>query len=320
MCLKKPMTNNPMTNNPAANNPITTPPAALDQRPLTGPYSGLTINSARRFISKQFEQAGLAACDGEARELLMAATGLSREELITMGTELMTSESFDLLQQYAARRLAGEPVDNILGWREFYGRRFKVCPDVLSPRQETEEVVAKALEMIKSIDAPRIVDLGTGSGAIIAALLLERPKAIGTAIDISEAALSIAASNAKTHKINERLTLLRSHWLTNLQGQFDLIISNPPYIDSNAMAQLSPEVINFDPAISLHGGTDGLEAYRIIAAQAGAYLKPNGALVFEIGYDQGQSVPDILRRHNFKDINVFNDLAGLARIVTALRE
>jgi len=294
MCLKKPMTNNPMTNNPAANNPITTPPAALDQRPLTGPYSGLTVNSARRFISKQFERAGLADCDGEARDLLMAATGLSREELIIEGTELMSSKSFELLQKYTARRLAGD--------------------------QETEEVVEKALEMIKSIDAPRIADLGTGSGAIITALLLERPKAIGTAIDLSEAALSIAASNAKTHKINGRLTLLHSHWFTNLQGQFDLIISNPPYIDSKAMAELSPEVVNFDPAISLHGGTDGLEAYRIIASQAGAYLKPNGALVFEIGYDQGQSVPEILRRHNFKDINVFNDLAGLARIVTALRE
>ena len=296
---------------------MTKPPVPLDQRPRSGPYSGLNANSARRFLRKQFEQAGLPDCDAEARDLVMAATGLSRAQMITEGTEFISPEAFDRLQAYSARRLSGEPADRILGWREFYGRRFDISPDVLSPRQETEEVTAKALAQISALRTPHVLDLGTGSGAIITTILCERTEAVGTAADISEAALDMARKNAAAHGVAGRLTLLQSNWFENIEGQFDLIISNPPYIDSAAMAQLPREVSAFDPHISLHGGEDGLAPYRIIAAQAGPYLKPQGRIVFEVGFDQGESVPDILRRAGFSGAEMFRDIAGLPRIVTA---
>lgn len=185
----------------------------LAQPPRSGPYSGQTVNSAQRFLAKQFQQAGFGDCEAEARELVMAASGLTRAELITQATEFMSPETFERVQQFSARRLSGEPIDNILGWREFYGRRFKVSVDVLSPRQETEEVTAKALELITAINAPHILDLGTGSGAIAITLLSERPEAIALAVDISKAALEVASENAKAHDLTNRLTLSQSDWL-----------------------------------------------------------------------------------------------------------
>ena len=293
------------------------PPIPLNKRPRSGPYSGLNANSARRFLLKQFEQAGLADCETEARDLVMAATGFSRVELITQGTAFLTPEAFDRLQEYSARRLSGEPVDNIVGWREFYGRRFSVSPDVLSPRQETEEVTAKALELIAKHPSPAILDLGTGSGAIIITLLLERPDAVGKAADISERALVTAKANATAHGVAARAEFVQSDWLEAIDETFDLIISNPPYIDSQAIRALPPEVSGFDPRLSLYGGEDGLGPYRLIAAQAKRHLQVGGWLVFEIGYDQGLTVPEILRANGFGNIAVFKDLGRHDRIVTA---
>ena len=230
------------------------------QDPRSGPYSGLTVNSARRFLAKQIQQAGFEDCEAEARDLVMAAAGLTRAELITRATEFLSPEAFDRIQDYSARRLSGEPVDNILGWREFYGRQFKVSVDVLSPRQETEEVTTKGLELVADINAPHILDLGTGSGAIAITLLSERPDATALAVDISKAALKVASENAKAHDITNRLTLSRSDWLETVTGQFDLIISNPPYIDDIAMSELTREVAEFDPSLALRGGADGLSS------------------------------------------------------------
>jgi len=247
----------------------------------------------------------------------MAATGLSRVELITQGTEFLTPDAFDRLQDYSARRLSGEPVDNILGWRAFYGRRFKISHNVLSPRQETEEVTAKALERIADTPKPAILDLGTGSGAIIITLLLERLDASAIAADISGGALEIARANAAAFNIGERAEFIQSNWFENIGGHYDLIISNPPYIDSQAMEALPQDVSKFDPAISLHGGADGLDPYRLIAAQAKGYLKPDGWLVLEIGFDQGMSVPSLLQQNGFKSVELFQDSGGHDRIVTA---
>lgn len=289
----------------------------LGQRPRSGLNSGQNVNSARRFLATQFQQAGFGDCEAEARDLVMAATGLTRAELITQGTVFMSPEAFDRIQDYSARRLSGEPVDNILGWREFYGRRFKVSVDVLSPRQETEEVTAKSLELIAAINAPHILDLGTGSGAIAVTLLSERPDATALAVDVSKSALEVARENAKTHNIMPRLTLSQSDWFETVDGQFDLIISNPPYIDDIAMSELPRDVAEFDPSLALHGGADGLDPYRLIAAQAKEYMKANGAIVLEIGYDQGESVIDILKRNGFIDTALYRDIFEQPRIVTA---
>ena len=289
----------------------------FDPRPRSGPYAGLTLNSARRFLAKQFEHAELNDCEAEARDLIMAATAFKREELITRGTESLSPEAFNLIEEYSKRRLSGEPIDHILGWREFYGRRFKVTSDVLSPRQETEEVLAKALELITNVKSPDILDLGTGSGAIAVTLLAERLDAAATAVDISEAALLIAKTNAAAHDVQARLTVTLSDWFEALQGKFDLIISNPPYIDSKAMTELPIEVSKFDPALALHGGTDGLAPYRLIASAAKTYLKDDGYLVFEIGYDQDETVPNILKLNGFEHISLHADIFGRPRIVTA---
>ena len=293
------------------------PIVPLSDRPRSGPYSGLNARSAKRFLTAQFAQAGLPTPDIDARELVLAATGMDHASLIANGTEFLSQEVFALISDYANRRLAGEPVDHILGRRGFYGRDFKITKDVLSPRPDTEILIDKALAFLKPFENPRILDLGTGSGALAVTLLAELPNAHATAADISKAALDVARINAQSHSVESRLTLLQSDWLSHVNGAYELIISNPPYIDAHAMTALSKEVAGFDPALALAGGEDGLSAYHIISAQGDQYLAPHGQLILEIGFDQGRSVPNILHGDGWGDITVTPDLAGHDRCVQA---
>ena len=215
-------------------------------------------------------------------------------------------------------RLRGEPIDHILGWRDFYGRRFTVNKDVLSPRQETEEVLARALELIAAIPAPHILDIGTGSGAMIVTAACERPKARCVAVDISAAALKTAQVNAGDHGAQERITFLHGSWLAPVSGKFDLIMSNPPYIERAALEGLSTEVKDYDPMCALDGGEDGLDPYREIAKAAPRHMKPNGWIVLEIGYNQGQSVANIFKAAGFRELELKHDLSGLPRIISAV--
>jgi release factor glutamine methyltransferase len=266
----------------------------------------------------QFREAGLDTPDLDARLLVMAATGFSHTDMIARGTEFPTANVFALIENYAARRVAGEPVDHILGYREFYGRPFKVTKDVLSPRPETEMLVDAALEVLKAKPNARILDLGTGSGAIIISILAETKHVQGVAVDVSEAALDITRENAIAHDIDTRLTVLQGSWFAPVTGQFDLILSNPPYITAAAMTDLDMEVKGFDPDIALRGGDDGLAAYRDIIQSAVGYLRPDGVLLFEIGYDQGKSVSEILTVAGFTYISVHKDLAGHDRMIKAV--
>lgn len=290
----------------------------LDQRPCSGPYSGLTVNSLKRFLMTQFQEAGLETPDVDARLLVMAATGFTHTDIITRGTELPPAATFDNIEDYAQRRLAGEPIDHILGYREFYGRRFKVTKDVLSPRPETEMLIEAALENLRGTTDAKILDLGTGSGAIAISILAEEDDVQGLAIDISGAALDIARENAVQHNVADRLGVLKGSWFEPVTGRFDIILSNPPYITDGAMMGLAPEVIGFDPDMALRGGPDGLEAYRVIISAAPNYLKPDGILLFEIGYDQGQSVLHLLQTRNFTQIVTSQDLAGHDRMIKAV--
>ncbi len=282
----------------------------------------MTIAETRRALQKTLDAADIPGSAFEARLLLQAATGLSHSELITESLQVLSPEAAQCLDGFSARRLSGEPVDSILGWREFYGRRFEISSDVLSPRQETEALVSTGLERVDGIAAPRILDLGTGSGAIIISLLAERSGALGVCVDVSKAALAIAKKNAAAHDVTARLAFLHGDWLAPVkvsgEDKFDLIVSNPPYIDSRAMGELPREVADFDPSLALYGGDDGLAAYRIIAKQAREYMAEGAALLLEIGYDQGESVPEILRQNGFVDITVQADLAGHARIVSGV--
>jgi len=221
----------------------------LDQRPRSGPYSGLNVNSAKRFLTAQFREAGLETPDLDARLLVMAATGFSHTDMIMRGTEFPRADTFDVIADYAARRLAGEPVDHILGRREFYGREFKVTKNVLSQ----EKGIAQVL------------DLGTGSGAIMISILAEAPQVTALAVDISETALSVAEENTKTHCVDDRCAFKQGSWFEPVSGQFDIILSNPPYITDAAMEDLAAEVTGFDPDLALRGGFKDVSVHQDLA-------------------------------------------------------
>ena len=276
-----------------------------------------TINDAKHFLTAQFRAAGIDSAEIDARLLLMHGTGLTRAELIASVRDALSPDAAALIQGLAARRIKGEPVDNILGYREFYGRRFKVTQDVLSPRPETEMLVEAALEIFKTKPTANMLDLGTGSGAIIISVLAEALNGRGTAIDMSEAALDVARENAKTHKLTNRIEFMRGEWFAPVKDSYDIILSNPPYITQEAMRALAPEVKNFDPPIALSGGEDGLNAYRVIISKAKGFLKPGGTLIFEIGFDQAETVTALLTAAGFSGVSTHKDLAGHDRMIRA---
>lgn len=230
----------------------------------------------------------------------------------------------DIGAEAIARRAAGEPLDNILGYRSFFGRDFSVSTDVLSPRDDTETLVLEVLPALKATVAaggvPRVLDLGTGSGALGVTLKLECPGAEVWATDVSGAALAVARGNAETFGAEVRFR--EGSWFGAFgegDGPFDLIVSNPPYIDDATMETLEREVRDFDPDISLRGGADGLVAYRAILEDVRGsmrdWLVPGGRLVVEIGYDQGESVPELFRLAGLEEVRVVKDLAQNDRVV-----
>jgi release factor glutamine methyltransferase len=210
-----------------------------------------------------------------------------------------------------ARRAAREPVSRILGRREFYGRSFLVTGDVLDPRPDTETLVEAALRLMPA--SAGILDLGTGSGAIIVTLLAERAAATGVGLDISEAALAVARANARAHGVLDRLDLRHSDWFDGITGRFDLMVANPPYIPAAEIAGLERDVRDHDPLLALAGGPDGLAAYRRIAAGAGRHLAARALLLLEIGTGQADAVTVILRAAGFEPEGRFRDLAGHVR-------
>lgn len=280
----------------------------------------MNVTAAKRLLITQFRDSGLDTPDLDARLLVMAVTDFTHTDLITRGRESLSAEDTERLADYASRRLSGEPIDHILGYREFFGRRFLINKNVLSPRPETEMLVEAALEVLRDTPKARILDLGTGSGAIIISILAEAAQIKGVAIDLSAAALSAAKRNAKSHAVDERLTFLQGSWFDPVEGEFDIILSNPPYITNFAMNELDTEVSKFDPDIALRGGEDGLMAYKAIIAKARKHMKPAGVLLFEIGYDQGKAVSELLKSAGFDDISVLKDLSSHDRMIKAKRK
>lgn len=268
-------------------------------------------------MEKQFESAGLPFAGEDALDLVLGLTGLSRTDYVLRGHEVATSEQMEALRAATDRRLANKPVDRILGWREFYGRRFEI-DNVLSPRGDTEVLLLATLDAIKSVPAPHILDLGTGSGALAISLLYERPDARAVATDISEAALMTARRNAQALGVSDRLTLIQSDWFEEVPDAFfHAVLSNPPYITSAAMGELDADVAQHDPELALHGGEDGLIPYRQIVPAAERFLASNGWLGVEIGYDQGPSVQSLFESSGYEDVKITQDPAGHDRIVSA---
>lgn len=245
------------------------------------------------------------------------AFGLDRLTLVNRERDPADPAALKTLQEMAARRLRGEPVDRILGEKEFYGLPFTLSDSTLVPRPETEMLVVRGLELLAGKQRKTILDLGTGTGCVVISLLTESPSAKAVAVDLSPEALVTALHNADRHGVAERLTLRKGSWFEPLEAgeRFDLIVSNPPYIGSDEIEGLSREVREHDPRLALDGGADGLVAYRAILAEAARWLKPGGAILCEIGASQGFAVKSLFFKAGLRDVMILQDLAGLDRVV-----
>lgn len=252
---------------------------------------------------------GIADPQREARLLWRAAA--PRQPV--RGDAALPGRIGPLFDRLVARRCAREPMSHLLGYRDFYEHRFEVSADALDPRPETETLVIAALAR----PFARVLDLGTGSGCILLSLLAARPNATGLGTDISAAALEVARRNRRKLSLDDRAALALSDWFDAVPGQFDLIVSNPPYIAQSEMAGLAPE-LSFEPRQALTDEQDGLSAYRAITAGAGGHLQTGGCLMVEIGWTQALPVQELFRQAGFQDIRTCPDLDGRDRVVQGI--
>ncbi|OLP53737.1 protein-(glutamine-N5) methyltransferase, release factor-specific [Rhizobium rhizosphaerae] len=282
-----------------------------------------TLDRLLATARQAFAAAGLAEPAREARRLIGELLGLSATALMTRGGEALAPEEAARLSEAIARRAGGEPLHRILGWREFYGLTFALSPETLEPRPDTEVLVDRLLPPLRATAARkgtcRIIDLGTGTGAILIALLSQIPQATGLATDISEGALSMAARNARANGLENRVETKKSDWWEKISGKYDAIVSNPPYIVSSVMSTLERDVLDFDPHKALDGGADGLDAYRILAEGAEGHLEDEGVIGVEIGYDQRLAVTALFVERGFRLLEAVRDFGGRDRALIFAR-
>lgn len=280
----------------------------------TAVLSPETIGGAWRWARRQIDTV-------DARILLREACGCSDGRWISHGETLLEAPQRARLADWVARRVAGEPVAYILGWREFHGHRFAVTPDVLIPRPDTETLVDAALRVLPEGQAVRVLDLGTGSGCVAISIALARPAATVVATDASVAALVVARGNAEA-LCARNVSWLQGDWYAALEGEapqrFDLIVSNPPYIAA-ADPHLAEGDLRAEPAAALSPGGDGLDAIRTIIAGAPAHLRPGGWLLVEHGWDQGAAVAVLLADAGLGELIGHHDLGGNHRVSGARR-
>jgi release factor glutamine methyltransferase len=256
----------------------------------------------------------------DARLLLEAAASATRADILTDPYRPLTPAQSETLDGYLARRERREPVSRILGRKGFWKIMLRVTPDVLSPRPDTETVVQEALAAFEEHRRFQVLDLGVGSGAILLAILAERPHATGLGVDVSEEALAVARENAASLGLEGRTALLRGDWAAGLnEKSFDLVVANPPYIRADEMPTLDPEVRDHDPPLALVGGADGLDAYRILADQVLTVLRPGGLFLLEIGHDQARAVEALMRAAGAEEVRTVRDLSDKDRVVSGRR-
>jgi len=256
-----------------------------------------SITRARRLLATGLGAAGIHEAATEARLLVGAALGLTLTQLVTQSQRQLSAAEWETVRDYGRRRAAGCPVSRIVAQREFWGLSFALSAATLDPRADSETVVELALESVPALPQPRsptIVDIGTGSGALLVALLCEIPGAFGLGIDRSGEALHTARANARAHGFGERAAFMVGDFASALGHGADLIVANPPYIRSAEIPFLSREVRDHDPHLALDGGHDGLDAYRALIPQAAAALKTGGALIVEIGQGQSEAVAALM--------------------------
>ena len=275
----------------------------------------MTGNDALRHAVQRLGTAGVESPGRDARILLAFALNLPADRLTLHLPDPVPPEAVARYEAALTARTRRQPVAQITGQRLFWGRSFRVTPAVLDPRPETEVLVATALEQPFS----RILDLGTGSGCILLSCLADRPEAHGTGVDLSHPALAVARDNADRLGVAARASFVQSDWCTAVDGQFDLILANPPYIAAAEMPLLAPEVRLWEPSLALTPGGDGLDAFRIIARQSPARLLPGGRLMVEIGPTQAAEVSALFAAAGLNQIRIRRDLDGRDRVVTAVK-
>lgn len=290
-------------------------------RTIPGLKDGASVSEAISLLAQAFHTAGIEAADVDGRLLVGHALHLDRARLIAQSDRILEAREINVISALAARRLKREPVSRILGQKEFWSIALAITPDVLVPRPETETVVEGALDFVVRgglrMEKLRILDIGTGSGALLLALLRELPNATGTGTDISTGALKVARENAARCGVEGRCTFVVCDIASVVEGPFDLLVSNPPYIAHNEITSLAPEVKNYDPTVALDGGDDGLAAYRAIAADAKRLLAPGARMFVELGAGQETAVRDLFTNVGLIAGIARTDLAGIPRVLGA---
>jgi release factor glutamine methyltransferase len=280
-----------------------------------------TLVQAWTGAQKRLKAAGVDSPSIDARLLLEAAAGVTRMEVISDPYRELTPEQEAMLDSYVERRAGREPVARILGRKGFWTLMLKVSPDVLTPRPDTERLIDIALEAFPERMSFSLLDLGVGSGALLLAILAERPAAKGLGVDVSEEAIAVARDNAANLGLIDRASFLRSDWTQGLpDAGFDLAVSNPPYIRSAEIETLAPEVRAHEPRLALDGGPDGLDAYRILAPEILRVLKPGGLFAVETGWDQAADVLALFRAAGAEGLRVVRDLGDRDRVVTGFKK
>jgi release factor glutamine methyltransferase len=271
-----------------------------------------TIGSAVLDATRQLSLAGVDGADLDARILMSSVLKVAPHQASLLADNFLDETQLERFGEVIQKRISRVPVSYILGYRDFFEHRFVVTPDVLDPRPETELLVVEALKE----SFQNVLDLGTGSGCILLSLLAKNLSSQGLGVDISEAAIAVARKNAKNLHLTNRANFSISNWFSNVRKQkFDLIVANPPYIHPNQLERLSPEVLK-EPMIALTDNEDGLDSFKKIAKDAQKFMVMGARLVFEIGYDQGPVVAEILNKSGFQNIRVVPDLNGCDRMIT----
>ena len=277
-----------------------------------------TLGSVYRYLIRELSLSKIENPQLEARILLAFASGVKQTRIIGYPEDKLDNSIISNLEKIMARRKTGEPIAYITGVKEFWGLNFNVTKETLIPRPDSETIVQSVLDTITNhMDRISILDLGTGSGCLLLALLSELPKAIGVGIDISSTSCKIAKKNAKELGLNNRAKFYQGNWMEGIHDQFDIIVTNPPYVAEPDMEFLDREIRLFEPHLALSGGPDGVAAYRLIAKESITRLKTAGILVVEIGINQAQSIRDIFVQNGLKIIKTQRDFSNIDRCILA---
>jgi release factor glutamine methyltransferase len=290
-------------------------------RIIPGLKTDASIAETQRLMANSFRLAGIDSPEADARLLLGHALRLDRTQLLAQSDRLLDAREVSFVQALAARRLRHEPIARILGRKEFWDLTLHVSDAVLVPRPETETIVEEALDLIareaRQREPLRILDIGTGSGALLLALLRELKNATGIGTDVSMAAIEVARGNAERNRLDARARFVCCNLADGLGGRFDLVVSNPPYIPRAEIATLEAEVREYDPMLALDGGADGLDFYRAIGREAGRLLAPGGHLIVELGIGQEAPVTSLFETAGLIVAPARPDLAGIPRALGA---